>query len=139
MERARDDNAHPQQLLRSLVTDIVADVDETTNEVVLVIHWRGGRHSRLRVRKPATGEHSLRTPEETVAVIRSMAGRWSDADISASLNRMGMRTGRNNTWTAQRVKRYRWEHGILSQVPSTGDNALLTMSEAAGKLGSTIT
>ena len=123
-----------QQLLRSLVTDIVADVDETTNEVVLVIHWRGGRHSRLRVRKPASGEHSLRTPEETVAVIRSMAGRWSDADISASLNRMGMRTGRNNTWTAQRVKRYRWEHGILSQLPATGDDALLTMSEAAGKL-----
>ena len=43
-----------QQLLRSLVTDIVADVDETTNEVVLVIHWRGGRHSRLRVGPTST-------------------------------------------------------------------------------------
>ena len=30
-----------QQLLRSVIEDIVADVDEAAREVVLVIHWRG--------------------------------------------------------------------------------------------------
>src|SRR5215213_10127989 len=38
-----------QQLLRSLVVDIIADVDEATREVVLTIHWRGGQHSQLHV------------------------------------------------------------------------------------------
>ena len=80
-----------QRLVRALVTDIVADVDEATREVVLVIHWQGGQHSELRVRKPRTGEHGCRTPEEALAVMRSMATRWSDEDIAASLNRMGMR------------------------------------------------
>ena len=41
-----------QRLLRALVTDIIADVDEAAREVVLTIHWRGGQHSQLRVRKP---------------------------------------------------------------------------------------
>ena len=31
---------------------------------------------------------------------RSMAGRWTDDHIAATLNRMGMRTGQGNTWTA---------------------------------------
>ena len=35
-----------QRLLRTLVTDIIADVDEAAREVVLTIHWRGGQHSQ---------------------------------------------------------------------------------------------
>ena len=34
-----------QQLLRALITDIIADVDEAAREVILTIHWRGGQHS----------------------------------------------------------------------------------------------
>ena len=39
-----------QRLVRALITEIVADVDETAGEIVLVIHWKGGQHSELRVR-----------------------------------------------------------------------------------------
>ncbi|HEY4043395.1 MAG TPA: DNA-binding protein, partial [Rhodopila sp.] len=51
-----------QRLLRALVTGIIVDVDDATREVVLTIHWRGGQHSQLRVRKPKSGEHGCRTP-----------------------------------------------------------------------------
>ena len=64
-----------QRLLRALVTDIIADVAEATREVVLTIHWRGGQHSQSRVRKPRSGEHGCRTPDEALAVMRSMATR----------------------------------------------------------------
>ena len=86
-----------QQLLRALVVDIIADIDDAAGEVVLTIHWRGGQHSQLRLRKPKSGEHGCRTPEDALAVIRGMAGRWSDEHIAASLNRMGMRTGHGKT------------------------------------------
>src|SRR4051794_9129566 len=56
-----------QQRLRALVTDIIADIDESTREVILTVHWRGGQHSQLRVRKPKSGEHGCRTPEEALA------------------------------------------------------------------------
>src|SRR5208283_2413282 len=50
-----------QQLLRTLVVDIIADIDEAARDVILTIHWRGGQHSQLRVRKPKTGEHGCQT------------------------------------------------------------------------------
>jgi hypothetical protein len=46
---------------------------------VLVIHY-----SELRLRKPRNGEHGCSTPEQALAVSRTMAGRWSDQDIAAS-------------------------------------------------------
>ena len=128
-------NRTRQRLVRALVTEIVADVDETTREVVLVIHWRGGAHSELRVKKPRTGEHGCRTPEEALAVIRSMAARWSDEQVAASLNRMGMRTGQAKSWTAHRVYSIRRVHGIHAYRSAEKDGKWLTMSEAATSLG----
>jgi excisionase family DNA binding protein len=124
-----------QRLVRALIQDIVANVDEATREVVLVIHWRGGQHSELRVRKPKTGEHGCRTPDEALAVMRSMATRWSDEDIAASLNRMGMRTGQGKSWTAKRVSSLRRVRGIHAYRSAEKDGEWLTMSEAAASLG----
>jgi hypothetical protein len=96
-----------QRLVRALIEEIVVDVEDATREVVLIIHWRGGQHSELRVRKPASGEHTRRTSEKAGQLIREMATRWSDADIAATLNRMGLTTGQGNTWTTVRVGVYR--------------------------------
>ena len=124
-----------QQLLRALVVDIIADVDEAAREVILTIHWRGGQHSQLRVRKPRSGEHGCRTPDEALAVMRSMAARWSDEHIAASLNRMGMRTGQGKTWTAHRVGSLRQVHGIHAYLSAEKDGEWLTMRDAAAALG----
>ena len=126
-----------QRLLRALVTNIIADVDDATREVILTIHWQGGQHSQLRVRKPKSGEHGCRTPEEALAVMRTMATRWSDADIAASLNRMGMPNGQGKTWTAHRVSSLRRVHGIHAYRSAEKNGEWLTMSEAATKLGVT--
>jgi excisionase family DNA binding protein len=126
-----------QQLIRALIADIIADVDEATREVVLTIHWRGGQHSSLRVRKPKTGEHGCRSPEEALAVMARMATRFSDADIAATLNRMGVRTGQRKRWTAHRVGSIRKVHGMHAYRSAEKDGAWLTMREAAAKLGFT--
>jgi len=126
-----------QRLLRALVTDIIADVDDATREIVLTIHWRGGQHSQLRVRKPRSGEHGCRTPDEALAVMRSMATRWSDADIAATLNRMGMPTGQGKTWTAHRVSSVRRVNRIHAYRSAEKNGEWLTMSEAAATLSVT--
>ena len=94
-----------------------------------------GQHSQLRVRKPKSGEHGCRTPEQALAVMRSMATRWSDVDIAASLNRMGMPTGQGKTWTAHRVSSLRRVHGIHAYRSAEKNGEWLTMSEAATTLG----
>jgi hypothetical protein len=63
-----------QQLLRALIVDIIVDVDDKTRVVMFTVHWRGGQHSELRVRKPRAGEHGCATTEDALAVIRTMAG-----------------------------------------------------------------
>ena len=123
-----------QQLLRALVVDIIADIDEAARDVILTIHWRGGQHSQLRVRKPKTGEHGCQTPDEALAVMRSMAARWPDEHIAASLNRMGMRTGQGKTWTAHRVSSLRRVHGIHAYLSPLKDGEWLTMRDAAATL-----
>jgi DNA invertase Pin-like site-specific DNA recombinase len=124
-----------QRLVRTLITEIVADVDETAGEIVLVIHWKGGQHSELRIRKPRTGEHGCHTSEEALAVIQSMAGRWSDEHIAASLNRMSLPTGQGKTWTAHRVGSLRRVRGIHGYRSAEKDGEWLTMRDAAAKLG----
>ena len=126
-----------QQLLRTLIADIIVDVDDTVHDVVLTIHWRGGQHSELRVRKPQTGEHGCATADDALAVMRSMAGRWSDEHIAASLNRMGMPTGQGKTWTGHRVASVRRVRGIHAYRSAEKDGDWLTMTEAAKALGVT--
>ena len=126
-----------QALLRALIVDIVVDVDDQAREVLLVIHWRGGQHSELRVRKPRTGEHGCVTTDDALALMRSMAGRWSDEHIAASLNRMGIPTGQGKTWTAKRVSSVRRVRNIHAYLSADKNGAWLTMSEAAKTLGVT--
>ena len=124
-----------QQLLRTLITDIVANVDDETREVILTIHWRGGQHSELRVRKPRTGEHGRTTADDALEVVRSMAGRWPDEHIAATLNRMGLTTGQGNTWTAERVYTARRLHGIRAYRSAEKGGEWLTLREVAKALG----
>lgn len=125
------DSRVKQQLVRALVAEIIVDIDDTTHEVVLVIHWRGGQHSEVRARKPASGEHRKRAPMEADAVIRSMAGTWSDEHIAATLNRMRLRTGQELTWTAGRVRGFRQKAGIRAYEPAANSREWVTMRDAA--------
>lgn len=122
-----------QRIVRILVDEIVADVDEQRREVVLLIHWAGGRHSELKVKKKATGQHNRTTSNDAVDVVRRMVGAYSDEQIAATLNRMSLRTGTGNTWSEQRVYALRRSHHIHGTQLRTTDT--LTLDQAAEKLG----
>jgi len=128
---------HKQRLIRTLIEDIVADIDDNTGEIVLVVHWKGGQHTELRVMKPKAGEHNSRTSEEALAIIRDMAGRWSDEAIAACLNRMGMPTGQGKTWNAKRVSSIRRVNDIHGYLSADKTGPYRTMTEAANELGVT--
>jgi DNA invertase Pin-like site-specific DNA recombinase len=122
-----------QRIVRILITEIVADVDESRREIVLLLHWAGGRHSELRLKKRELGQHRRCTSVEAVEVVRQMAGRFSDELIAATLNRLGMRTGMDNSWNKDRVYSLRQYHQLPRfdpQEPRTG----VTLREAAQRL-----
>jgi DNA invertase Pin-like site-specific DNA recombinase len=125
-----------QRIVRLLVREIIADVDQERSEIVLTVHWHGGQHTEYRATKNKTGQHRHRTSEQAVDIVRRMAGRWPDEQIAATLNRIGLHTGSGNTWNELRV--YTLRHRL--QLPAY-DAALratqqtLTLSEAARELG----
>lgn len=123
-----------QRIVRILIREIVADVDDQNQEIVLLLHWAGGRHSELRAMKNKTGRHHRCTALEIVEVVRQMAGKFSDEQIATTLNRLGLRTGAGQTWNKSRVASLRH----YQQLPSYDVHAkqdFLTLEEAALHLG----
>ena len=84
--------------------------------------------------RPTAGDHRHRTGPDAEGVVRRMAGAWPDHDIAASLNRLRLRTGAGNTWTASRVNSLR-QRLRLVDYDQTRTTPRLTLNQAADRLG----
>jgi hypothetical protein len=125
-----------QRIIRTLIEEIVVDVDQAANQVVMLIHWSGGRHTELRIAKPKTGEHNHKTAIEAAEVVKQMAGRYPDDVIASTLNRLGFSTGYGNTWKKHLVCSLRSKLGLPTYDPNTMQAAsILTAEQAAARLG----
>jgi DNA invertase Pin-like site-specific DNA recombinase len=125
-----------KRLVRTVIREIIANVDEERAAVDLVIHWTGGCHTALRVRKNRTGQHRFRTALEIVDLVRDLAQVSPDRDIASVLNRLGVKTGKENTWTEVRIRSLRSAHGIRAYSPEAKETAQwVTMREAGARLG----
>jgi DNA invertase Pin-like site-specific DNA recombinase len=96
-----------QRIVRILIQGIIVDIDDASREIMLVIHWHGGRHTELRVARSWSGRTKRCTDAEAIALVRRMAGRWNDDAIAMQLNLLGWRTGTGNHWTRMRVRELR--------------------------------
>ena len=130
----RSDMRVKQRIVRLLIQEIIANTDDDKSEIVLVIHWAGGRHCEVRIPRPKAGDHRHRTGPDAEGVVRRMAGTWPDHEIAASLNRLRLRTGAGNTWTASRVLSLR-KRLRLVDYDATGATPMLTLNQAADRLG----
>jgi hypothetical protein len=124
-----------QRIVQILIREIIVEVDPEKREVVMLIHWMGGRHSELRVKKRKRGENGRRTSIEVLDVIRQMTGRFSDEQIATTLNRLGMKTGAGCTWNQQRISAYRYSHQLRPADGAGTHFRSLTMEQAADRLG----
>jgi hypothetical protein len=49
-----------KRIVRTLIREIVVDVDAQAGEVILVIHWKGGLHTELRLPRRRRGQNNAR-------------------------------------------------------------------------------
>ncbi|MBK8056432.1 MAG: hypothetical protein IPK33_00770 [Gemmatimonadetes bacterium] len=122
--------------MRTLIAELLVDVDETAARIDVIVRWAGGVHSTLAVRKNRTGEHRKATSRDVVALVRDLVRVLPDGRIAAVLNRLGYRTGHGNTWTGSRVVTLRYTHDLpvfdATRAARDGD---LTLEGAAALLG----
>lgn len=122
-----------KRIVRAVLNEIVVRIDD--GYVDLVLHWQGGDHTTLRVKKNAAGRHRWTVNEETEVLICELARLMPDKAIAALLNRAGKPTGRNNGWTQNRVCTFRNHRGI--EVYRDGERLQrgeLTLDDAAAQL-----
>jgi hypothetical protein len=123
-----------QRIAKILIEEIVANADTARNEVVLVVHWAGGRHTELRIRRAKSGEHGRRTAAEATDLIKQMAGQFPDELIAGTLNRLGLKTGAGNPWKKNRVCTVRSKLDLPAYDPAAPVKNV-TAAQAAQRLG----
>ena len=122
-----------KRILRTVINEIIVEVNHASENIELRIHWAGGVHTALHVRKNRVGHNTNATDKNVVELVRELAKAQPDAYIASTLNRLGYRTGPGNSWSETRVKNLRLYNHIPVFVKG-GDRPWLTMSEAANKL-----
>ncbi len=105
-----------KRLVRTLIHEVVADVDSAAGEIILLVHWQGGVHTELRLPRRRRGQ-CTHTAKEIIAAVRVLVRLCSDDQIAGVLNRNGLRTGRGNRWTRERVTGLRSKHNIPCHHP----------------------
>ena len=97
--------------VRTLVHEVVADIDDAASEIVLIVHWVGGAHSELRLPKRRRGQRNS-TSADIIQAVRQLVLIASDDLIAGLLNRNGLKTGNGNRWTRERVTLMRSNYRI---------------------------
>jgi hypothetical protein len=109
---SRADVRLKKRLVRTLIHEIIVDVDAGAGEVILVIHWKGGVHTELRLPRRRRGQNSTQTSKDIIDAVRILARICPDDLLANVLNRNGLLTGRGNRWTRERVVSLRTHHDI---------------------------
>ena len=116
--------------MRTVIHEVVADIDDKASEIVLVIHWKGGVHTELRLPKRRRGQRNS-TSADIIAAVRQPVLIANDDLIAGILNRNGLVTGHGNRWTRERVTALRSHHKIpVFQPAADGQEPWLNLSKA---------
>ena len=125
-----------KRILRTLLHEIVVDVDAAAGEIILTLHWKGGVHTELRLPRRRRGQNSAQTSKEAIDTVKVLARICSDDLIAGALNRSGLQTGRGNRWTKERVAFLRNHHAIPCYSAETRETeGWMNLTEAATSLG----
>lgn len=125
-----------KRIIQTLIREVIADVDGSLGEVILVIHWKGGVHTERRVPRRHRGQNNSHTPKGVVGAVVTLARTCPDELITGMLNRNGLKTGRGNRWTRERVTALPSYYRILCYNPEQHREieGWMNLTEAAASL-----
>ena len=132
----RADTRLKKRIVRTLIEEILVDVDDTVARINAIVRWAGGQHSALSVQKRRTGQHRYRTDANAIQLIRELTEMLPDGQIASVLNRLGLLTAKGHGWTGHRVCIVRHHEGIPAHdAARAAKEGWLTMDGAAAHLG----
>jgi hypothetical protein len=126
-----------KELLGTLIEEVIVKVERDKSAAYLTLRWKGGALTEIDLSLPRSRPATVRTDEDTVALVRRLAVHYPDTVIAGILNRQGRRTARGYRFEGNRVCSLRKHWKIPSFVPKTDAAAgeLLTIKRVATALG----
>jgi hypothetical protein len=92
-----------KELLRTLIEEVIIKVDRERAAAFLTIRWKGGALDQIDLTLPRSRLATIRTDEDTVALVRRLACHYPDAVIAGILNRQDRTTAYGHRFEASRV------------------------------------
>jgi excisionase family DNA binding protein len=122
-----------KKIIRLLVKEIIVDVVDDT--LAFVMHWQGGDHTEMEVKKNKIGHTRWTVEAGVVDLVRVLARQLPDNAIAAILNRSGKLTAHGATWTRTHVRGLRNTHDIpVYREGERAERSEVTLDEAARTL-----
>ncbi|MFL5269285.1 MAG: hypothetical protein ACJ8AH_22305 [Stellaceae bacterium] len=124
-----------KRIVRTVIQEVIADIDADAGEIVLLLHWMGGTHTELRLPRRRRGQRNSTAPD-IIDAVRQLVLIANDDLIAGLLNRNKLTTGHGNRWTRERVTSLRSHHKIPVHRPV--ENRIepwLNLTKAAAHLG----
>jgi DNA invertase Pin-like site-specific DNA recombinase len=123
-----------QRLARILIQETVIDLDDRTNEVVIAVHWTGGRHTEMRVARSGSGRYPADRHPSPIEVMRKLGGRWPDRQLAVTMNRMRCKSADGKSWTTLRVAELREKLKIRPFDPTAKQVGMIGIEQASLRL-----
>jgi len=113
------DERTKKRIIRTLIEGIIAEAEDNGEYNCFTIHWAGGVHSEIRLKRNKRGQHGRKTSADVIDLVKELATIIDDKDIARILNRCGLKTATDQNWNQSRVK---WLRNA-NQIPAFAINS----------------
>jgi hypothetical protein len=126
-----------KELLRALLEEVIIKVERDKAAAHLTLRWKGGALNEIDLALPRSRPATIRTDEDTIALVRRLAVHYPDTVIAGILNRQGRTTVYGHRFEAGRVGNLRrhWDIPCFEARPSSTKGELASIKKAAVVLG----
>ena len=121
-----------KRMIRLLIEDVTLIRGQ---RITAHVRFKGGSTRTLDLPLPLSAWQLRQTPKEVVAQIDQLLERYADAAVAAELNRLGLRSGMNRSFTPWLVWNIRRKYGLKDRYHRLREAGMLTQKELAQKLG----
>jgi hypothetical protein len=129
------DPAIKKRIIRTLVEEVLVLPDTSDRSLLtMTIHWKGGIHTQVQLKRLIKGNNGNKTDESTVELLKKLAAYYPDEEIARVFNCHKLKTGRGNSWSRSKVRELRHRNKI-PPFERDQDKNIHTLNEAAKRLG----
>ena len=126
-----------KELLRALVEEVTIKVERDKAAAHLMLRWKGGAVDEVNLTLPRSRPPTIRTDEDTIALVRRLGRHYPDSVIAGILNRQGRTTAYGHRFLTSHVASLRnhWQIPCFERRAEVPGGELLTVRKTAAALG----